>query len=382
MRAMAAYAKERALDRIAELAGGCGDLVTFWRESTEVARTRRPVLLDALLVHARPGVPARHEPLPRGDARDPRRVARATSTTPTTSTSSPTSPARERGISTLHEATGGDPSSSPRWHANMELGGDQEMIARAAARRAGTSGARSACTASPAARCSTPRSSPSIEAVAPHLAEGARTVAARRRGQATPRDRTRPGSSCSPQDWEVESATPGVERWLAELPDGDWDAGTLPPSVLAVAGRALRTAEGRGRIRARSRSPACCRGRAPGWSSTAPASSRGASARVAVIVEPAHPARITPLLMSAYGLTEREQEVTRLVLQGDSTAQIAERLSSHPTPSRSTSRASSRRPACAAGASSSARCSSPTTSRACATTNGGPPTGDRCAAGR
>ena len=48
--------------------------------------------------------------------------------------------------------------------------------------------------------------------------------------------------------------------------------------------------------------------------------------RVAVIVEPAHPARIVPLLMAAYGLTEREQEVTRLVLQGDSTAQIAEQL--------------------------------------------------------
>jgi DNA-binding CsgD family transcriptional regulator len=48
--------------------------------------------------------------------------------------------------------------------------------------------------------------------------------------------------------------------------------------------------------------------------------------RIAVIVEPAHPARITPLLMSAYGLTEREQEVTRLVPQGDSTAQIAECL--------------------------------------------------------
>jgi len=48
--------------------------------------------------------------------------------------------------------------------------------------------------------------------------------------------------------------------------------------------------------------------------------------RVAVIVEPAHPARITPLLMAAYGLTEREQEITRLVLQGDSTTEIAERL--------------------------------------------------------
>ncbi|MBD0338828.1 MAG: helix-turn-helix transcriptional regulator [Thermoleophilia bacterium] len=48
--------------------------------------------------------------------------------------------------------------------------------------------------------------------------------------------------------------------------------------------------------------------------------------RVAVIAEPAHPARVSPLLMSAYGLTQREQEVTRLVLQGDSTTRIAERL--------------------------------------------------------
>jgi DNA-binding NarL/FixJ family response regulator len=48
--------------------------------------------------------------------------------------------------------------------------------------------------------------------------------------------------------------------------------------------------------------------------------------RVAVIVEPAHPARITPLLMAAYRLTEREQAVARLVLQGESTAGIAERL--------------------------------------------------------
>jgi DNA-binding CsgD family transcriptional regulator len=48
--------------------------------------------------------------------------------------------------------------------------------------------------------------------------------------------------------------------------------------------------------------------------------------RAAVIVEPAHPARISPLLMSAYGLTDREQDVTRLVLRGDSTAQIAREL--------------------------------------------------------
>ena len=48
--------------------------------------------------------------------------------------------------------------------------------------------------------------------------------------------------------------------------------------------------------------------------------------RVAVIIEPAHPARISPLLMAAYGLSEREQELTRLVLQGFSTTDIAQHL--------------------------------------------------------
>ena len=32
------------------------------------------------------------------------------------------------GIATLHDATGGDPSSSPRWQENIKYGGDQEMI--------------------------------------------------------------------------------------------------------------------------------------------------------------------------------------------------------------------------------------------------------------
>jgi DNA-binding CsgD family transcriptional regulator len=45
-----------------------------------------------------------------------------------------------------------------------------------------------------------------------------------------------------------------------------------------------------------------------------------------VIIDPAHPAQISPLLMSAYGLTEREQDVTSLVLRGRSTSQIAAEL--------------------------------------------------------
>jgi DNA-binding CsgD family transcriptional regulator len=95
--------------------------------------------------------------------------------------------------------------------------------------------------------------------------------------------------------------------------------------VLSVAGQALRTAERPGdtgavavaRVLSSSGTWVVLHG--------APLVTDGRR-RVAVIVEPAHPARITPLLMSAYGLTTREQEVTRLVLKGQSTAEIAAAL--------------------------------------------------------
>jgi hypothetical protein len=43
--------------------------------------------------------------------------------------------------------------------------------------------------------------------------------------------------------WQIESTTPGVERWLSEFPDGDWDAGKLPSSVMSVAGQAHYTVD-------------------------------------------------------------------------------------------------------------------------------------------
>lgn len=99
--------------------------------------------------------------------------------------------------------------------------------------------------------------------------------------------------------------------------------------MLAVAGRALRTAEGKEAAGEVAVSRVLSRdGRwivLHGASLVAPGAQR-----VAVIVEPAYPARITPLLMAAYGLTAREEEVTRLVLRGDSTAQVAEALSISP----------------------------------------------------
>jgi DNA-binding CsgD family transcriptional regulator len=54
------------------------------------------------------------------------------------------------------------------------------------------------------------------------------------------------------------------------------------------------------------------------------------SGRVAVVVEPARSVEVAPLLASAYGLTAREREVLREVLQGRSTKQIAASLSVAP----------------------------------------------------
>jgi len=48
--------------------------------------------------------------------------------------------------------------------------------------------------------------------------------------------------------------------------------------------------------------------------------------RAAVILEPAQPPEIAPLVADAYGLSESERSVTQLVLQGLSTREIASTL--------------------------------------------------------
>jgi DNA-binding CsgD family transcriptional regulator len=52
--------------------------------------------------------------------------------------------------------------------------------------------------------------------------------------------------------------------------------------------------------------------------------------RVSVIIEPPRPADLAPLLVAAYGLSDREQAVTALVFQGRSTRQIARALQISP----------------------------------------------------
>jgi DNA-binding CsgD family transcriptional regulator len=313
---------ERAVDKVARLASQPGDLVTFWQSSAEVIAGVVPyywtpcwytldpasLLITSHFHDGMPQFPAEWlaEEYYADDVNKLADVARSGT-----------------GVGTLHEATGGDPSGSPRWHRNMTLGGDQELIARLRARSGEVWGALGLYR-EPGQPAFDDPDKHFLRAVAPHLAEGARRALLV--GEATdPEGLDAPGLLILTDRWEIDSATPGTGRWLSELPDGDWDAGRLPSAVLSVAGRALRGSAHPGqpgevavsRVLSRAGTWVILHG--------ACLSSAGAR-RVAVIVEPAHPARIYPLLMSAYGLTERERDVTRLILQGSSTTQIAQEL--------------------------------------------------------
>ncbi|MDA0167891.1 LuxR C-terminal-related transcriptional regulator [Solirubrobacter taibaiensis] len=317
---MGAFGMERGVERIQEAAARGSDLVTLWRDVSEiiaplVSNMRGPccfTLDPATLLMTSHFNPAMHYELPeealRGeylleDAHDMASVARS-----------------QAGISTIHEATGGDPSQSPRWQANMTMNGDQELLLALR----GKGGATWGCLGlyrPPGEKHFDAEQKRFLQSVAPAIGEGIRRALLI--GEAhEPDTPDAPGLLVLTEHLEIESVTPGTERWLADLPGGDGER--LPPAVVAVGGQALRSADG---DRAGEVALARVLGDSGNWivlhGATLVATG---TRRVAVIVEPGHPVRIQPLLMAAYGLTTREQEVARLVLQGESTNGIGERL--------------------------------------------------------
>ncbi|MGD9571471.1 MAG: LuxR C-terminal-related transcriptional regulator [Thermoleophilia bacterium] len=317
-------AEGRARDRIAELATRGLDLVTLWRAATEVIapvvphyRTPCWFTLDPLSLLATshyeqglPEVPPEwlvHEYMV-DDAHKMDDVARSAT-----------------GASTLHEACGGDPTSSIAWTLYMEPYGAEQELLVALRTPGGESWGMLGLYRERGAPWFSETEIRFLRSVAPDLA------AAARRGllvgeAADPEGPDAPGVVVVDPDGAVVSATPGVERWLELLPGGGDVAGggAAPPALRAVAGRALATARSPSRD-----DPAFARVRTLDgrWVMLHGALLDGEPGhRVAVIVEPAHPGRISPLLMAAYGLTAREKDVARLVLRGLSTAEIADEL--------------------------------------------------------
>ena len=136
-----------------------------------------------------------------------------------------------------------------------------------------------------------------------------------------------PGLILLREDDSVESLTPAASFWIGEILDSTADSGELPLIVASVAHRARQALAERTQEVAQARVPR----RAGGWL-ILDASLMGddPKGRVGVIVHPASAPQISGLIAEAYGLSKREREVTRLVLNGLSTREISERITISP----------------------------------------------------
>ena len=220
------------------------------------------------------------------------------------------------GVGTLHDATGGRPELSRKFHEEMQpFGCDQELLFALRTRDGEAWGLVGLYRETGRPEFST-QDIDLVRRVAPGLAAGARHALLL--GQALEPDLPQaPGLVILDEQLAVESSTPTTPGWLADL------GGTIetpPASVLAVAGQVLSENGGP----AESRVPAD-NGR---WIVLhgSRLAHRDGRRRVSVVIEGAQPTHLTSLLMRAYGLTSREQEVAGLVLRGESTGTIAREL--------------------------------------------------------
>jgi DNA-binding CsgD family transcriptional regulator len=155
-----------------------------------------------------------------------------------------------------------------------------------------------------------------VDAVTPHLAEGLRRAILLNEEALAWNDDDDAGVILLGTDGSTACADDVAAAWLNELDGG----GTVPPVVAAVAGQARLAAAGEDQRLARAR----VRATSGRWLVV-----RGSAlddGQVAVMIEPARPHELAPLVADAYGLSDREREVTELVARGLPTDAIAARL--------------------------------------------------------
>ena len=159
-----------------------------------------------------------------------------------------------------------------------------------------------------------------VQRLAPHIAEGIRTGLLR---QACGRESAAggPGLILIGADGAVAGTNQAAEQWLEDL-GGQPDGSELPIEISALATRLRHlkdTEPALPRLHVRTRS-----GRWAGLHASWLTSQ--AQDVIAVVVDDAAPADVAPMIMTAYGLTDREKTITALVCRGLPTREIASRL--------------------------------------------------------
>ena len=135
-----------------------------------------------------------------------------------------------------------------------------------------------------------------------------------------------PGVVVFDGDGNPESISPAAEHWISQMveePRPDVPAGSKMVQAVAARARALPGAADPLELAARSR----VQTRSGSWLLLyGTRLAGGGEGRTAVIIQPAAPNEVAPLVALAYDLTGREIEVTRLCLQGHSTKEMARAL--------------------------------------------------------
>jgi len=223
------------------------------------------------------------------------------------------------GVRTLMQATDGHPARSDRYRDIFAPLGLQDEL-RAVLRVRGACWGYLCLHRESAQAAFSGDEARFVQRLAPHIAEGIRMGLLR---QACDLEAAAdaPGLVLLAADGAVAGMNQAAERWLEEL-GGHADGSDLPIEISALATKlrhlkALEPALPRLQVRTRS-------GR---WGALhASWLTSHAEDTIAVIIEEAASVEVAPMIMTAYGLTDREKTITALVCQGLPTRQIASRL--------------------------------------------------------
>ena len=124
----------------------------------------------------------------------------------------------------------------------------------------------------------------------------------------------------------LQSLNEEARGWIDELPPTPLSRdGGLPSNLLSAVSRARAIAEGRDAGQARLR----LRSRSGRWLVVHASCLRQGDGRIgqtALVIEPARAGEIAPLIVTAYELSGREQEIVQLIARGVSTNDIASTL--------------------------------------------------------
>jgi DNA-binding CsgD family transcriptional regulator len=228
-----------------------------------------------------------------------------------------------RPVADLHEATGGRPDRSPRWREYGSATGFRAEVRTTFTLGGATWGIGQFNRLGDAPRYSEEEKA-WLERVVPLVARGLRQALLAQPASA-PAGRG-PGLVLLDEAGSVVSATQEAASWLGEVDGGITFPSAadfaMPFEAQAYAARVRAAAEGRhpdGPQRARVRT------RTGVWLLMHGSLLQGTD-QLALIIEPAKAADVAPLIVEAYGFSQRELEVTRLIAAGLGTSQIAAKL--------------------------------------------------------